>query len=709
MRYKDNIFSIGAVRFLAASVMLLFAGAFLKSCASIGQLNGGPYDTIPPVVLGIYPHNYATNFKGKQIRFDFNEYVQIKDQQKELFTSPTMKKPTITLRGKSLLLDLKSDTLQPNTTYAIEFGASVADNNEGNPLYGLRYVFSTGERIDSMIISGYTEKSETADSLGKTFIYFFEADSVAEPKEWDSTMFNYSPSKIARSQNNGIFIAQNLRPVDYRIYAFNDSNGNQIYEPSLDMVGFIDGVYNPAKMPAFGVWYDSIRRYPSADPQLYFRLFTDKSFARQSMQDAKRPEQHKVVLSFAAEHPDIRSLKLEGVHPDSIIYEPSLKGDSLTLWLKVPSRSLPDSLKGEIIYMKHDSLRQLRPDTTQLKLNWRRVESKQQEREREKTEKAKAKAEAEGKEWTEPEQPSTFRMKEFNRKYEVNPERHYPIEFYTPLTRLDSARVVMLSWGEKGDTISERISFERDSVNLRRWLLKAKWDSKRQYSLRLPKDVMYDITGEGNDSLAAELTVSDIEKYATLNLNIVPRTKGATYVVQFVDGQNVKKIIREVRHLGEGKHTLHYIPAGEMRLRIIEDMNDNGEWDGGNLVERRQSERAEFYKNERDEELFTTKTGWEFDITLDMGRIFAPITMQQLIEILDKREAIRIVKAEEKRREEALKKQGQGHNHNHGGMMGGSGGLGGMMGGSGGLGGMMGGSGGLGGIMGGSGGMQQIR
>ena len=699
MRYKDNIFSIGAVRFLAASVMLLFAGAFLKSCASIGQLNGGPYDTIPPVVLGIYPHNYATNFKGKQIRFDFNEYVQIKDQQKELFTSPTMKKPTITLRGKSLLLDLKSDTLQPNTTYAIEFGASVADNNEGNPLYGLRYVFSTGERIDSMIISGYTEKSETADSLGKTFIYFFEADSVAEPKEWDSTMFNYSPSKIARSQNNGIFIAQNLRPVDYRIYAFNDSNGNQIYEPSLDMVGFIDGVYNPAKMPAFGVWYDSIRRYPSADPQLYFRLFTDKSFARQSMQDAKRPEQHKVVLSFAAEHPDIRSLKLEGVHPDSIIYEPSLKGDSLTLWLKVPSASLPDSLSGEMIYMKHDSLRQLQPDTTQLKLNWRRVESKQQEREREKTEKAKAKAEAEGKEWTEPEQPSTFRMKEFNRKYEVNPERHYPIEFYTPLTRLDSARVVMLSWGEKGDTISERISFERDSVNLRRWLLKAKWDSKRQYSLRLPKDVMYDITGEGNDSLSAELTVSDIEKYATLNLNIVPRTKGATYVVQFVDGQNVKKIIREVRHLGEGKHTLHYIPAGEMRLRIIEDMNDNGEWDGGNLVERRQSERAEFYKNERDEELFTTKTGWEFDITLDMGRIFAPITMQQLIEILDKREAIRIVKAEEKRREEALKKQGQGHNHNHGGMMGGSGGLGGMMGGS----------GGLGGMMGGSGGMQQIR
>ena len=696
MRYNQtSIFSIRAVRMATAGVMLLFAGAFLKSCASIGQLDGGPYDTIPPVVLGVYPNNYATNFKDKRITLDFNEYVQIKEQQKELFTSPAMKKPTITLRGKSLIVDLKADTLLPNTTYAIEFGAAIADNNEGNPLHGLRYVFSTGDRIDSMIMSGYTEKSETADSLGKTFIYFFEADSVAEPKEWDSTMFNYSPSKIARSQNNGIFIAQNLRPVDYRVYAFNDTNGNQIYEPSVDMVGFLDGVYNPSKMPPFGVWYDSIRRYPSADPQLYFRLFTDKNFARQSMQDAVRPEQHKILITFAAEKPEIRSIKLNGIDPDSIIYEPSLKGDSLTLWLNMRGENIPDSLKGEMIYMKHDSLRQLQPDTAKLNLNWRRVESKQQEREREKLEKAKAKAEANGEEWTEPDTPSQFRILNFKNKYDVNPEQHYPLSFATPLTRLDSARVQMLSWGEEGDTIKERITFVRDTANMRRWLIKANWDAKRKYSLRLPKDVMFDVAGEGNDSLNSEITVADIDKFAKLNLTIKPRTEGGKYVVQFVDGQNNKSIIREIRHLGEGTHTINYIPAGELRMRIIEDINDNGEWDGGNMVERRQSERAEFYKNERDEEIFTTKTGWEFDITLDMSRIFAPVTMEQLIEILDKREAIRIVKAEEKRREEARKKQGQGHNHDHGGGMGG-------------FGGMMGGSGGLGGMMGGSG-MQQIR
>ena len=698
MNRDYRIFQARTLRAITAGVALLFSGAFLSRCASIGQLDGGPYDTLPPVVLGVFPHNYSTNFKDKQIRFEFNEYVQIKDQQKELFTSPTMKKPTITLRGKSLIMDLKSDTLKPNTTYAIEFGSTVADNNEGNPLHGLRYVFSTGESIDSMIISGYTENSESADSLGKTFIYFFEADSVAEPKEWDSTMFNYTPSKIARSQNNGIFIAQNLRPVDYRIYAFNDSNGNQTYEPGVDMVGFIDGVYNPTKMPPFGVWYDSIRRYPSADPQLYFRLFEDKSFARQSMQDAVRPEQHKVLITFAAEHPIIKQIDIEGIHPDSIIYEPSLKGDSLTLWLNVRSASLPDSLKGTMIYMKHDSIRQLLPDTASLRLNWRRIESKQQEREREKQEKARAKAEAEGKEWKEPDRPSLFRFQEFKSKFEVNPETDYPLNLITPLTLLDTARIELLSWSDKGDTISEPFKLEYDSVKMRRLYVKAKWDAQREYRLNLPKGVMRDIMGEINDSMAASLTVSDVEKYAKLNLTIRARKEGAQYVLQFVGAENNKNIIREIRNLGAGRHTINYIPAGEMRLRIIEDDNGNGEWDGGNMVERRQSERAEFYKNERDEEVFTTKTGWEFDITLDMNRIFAPVTMSQLIEILDKREAVRIVKAEEKRREAERKKQSEGHGHNHGGgMMGGAGGLGGMMGGAGG---MMGGAGG---------GMQQAR
>lgn len=663
-------------------VLLFFAGAFLSRCASIGTPTGGPKDTLPPVVVAVVPEDGATNFKSKSIYIEFDEYVQLKDQQKEIYVSPAMgKKPVFTMRGRGIYIQIKDDSLLPETTYAIEFGSSVADNNESNALHGLRYVFSTGNTIDSLICSGYTEDSYTADSLGKSFIWFYEADSVETPDTYDSTIFKYKPSKIARSQNNGIFIAQNLKPVPYRVYAIFDANDNQTYEPSIDKVGFVDGVYNPAEMPDFSIWYDSVRRYPSADPQLYFRLFTDVSFRRQSLQEATRPEQHKVVLSFGASNPDIRSLRLDSVPQDKIIVEPLSKGrDTLALWLNVPSESLPDTLRGEIVFMAHDTLNVLRETKEELKLSWRRIESREQERERERNERARAKAEAAGEEWKEPPTPSTFAMIDFAKSAEVNPEQDLPLEFATPLTRFDSTAVELLSFGEGGDTLRERAIFIPDTANVRRWRLRSRWLPDRQYRLRIPPDVLADITGEGNDSITASLTVSKVEDYATLRLKVTPRHEGDLYILQLVDANGT--LLREERGVGAGEHTMLYVPAGDMRLRIIEDVNGNGEWDGGNLVERRQSERAEFYKNDEQEELFTTKTGWEFDLTLDMNRIFAPVTMDELVRRLDQREQTRLRKEAERRAKEGNRNNGQNNQQQSGSglNMGGMGGLGGITG-----------------------------
>lgn len=663
-------------------VLLFFAGAFLSRCASIGTPTGGPKDTLPPVVVAVVPEDGATNFKSKSIYIEFDEYVQLKDQQKEIYVSPAMgKKPVFTMRGRGIYIQIKDDSLLPETTYAIEFGSSVADNNESNALHGLRYVFSTGNTIDSLICSGYTEDSYTADSLGKSFIWFYEADSVETPDTYDSTIFKYKPSKIARSQNNGIFIAQNLKPVPYRVYAIFDANDNQTYEPSIDKVGFVDGVYNPAEMPDFSIWYDSVRRYPSADPQLYFRLFTDVSFRRQSLQEATRPEQHKVVLSFGASNPDIRSLRLDSVPQDKIIVEPLSKGrDTLALWLNVPSESLPDTLRGEIVFMAHDTLNVLRETKEELKLSWRRIESREQERERERNERARAKAEAAGEEWKEPPTPSTFAMIDFAKSAEVNPEQDLPLEFATPLTRFDSTAVELLSFGEGGDTLRERAIFIPDTANVRRWRLRSRWLPDRQYRLRIPPDALADITGEGNDSITASLTVSKVEDYATLRLKVTPRHEGDLYILQLVDANGT--LLREERGVGAGEHTMLYVPAGDMRLRIIEDVNGNGEWDGGNLVERRQSERAEFYKNDEQEELFTTKTGWEFDLTLDMNRIFAPVTMDELVRRLDQREQTRLRKEAERRAKEGNRDNGQNNQQQSGSglNMGGMGGLGGITG-----------------------------
>ena len=190
---------------LKTAVTLLFLGAFLTRCANIMSPNGGPKDTLPPVITAITPGNFATNFTEKKIYIEFNEYVQIKDQNKELFTSPAMKKmPLIATRGKGIVITIR-DTLKENTTYAIDLGSAIRDNNEGNPLNAMRYVFSTGDTVDSLICSGYTADSYKADSVSRTFLWFYIADSLPNTPDYDSTIFNRKPDVIARAQNNGIF------------------------------------------------------------------------------------------------------------------------------------------------------------------------------------------------------------------------------------------------------------------------------------------------------------------------------------------------------------------------------------------------------------------------------------------------------------------------------------------------------------------------
>ena len=262
-----------------------------------------------------------------------------------------------------------------------------------------------------MMLSGYTADGYKADSVSKTYIWFFPADSVEEVAAYDSTIFKYKPSVIARAETNGIFIAQNLKPIDYRVYAVEDKNDNQIYEPGSDQVGFIEGRHNPARMPDFTMWYDSLRHYITASPQLYLRMFTDRAFQRQMLSETARPQQHQAMLYFRTAHPEIRRIRFDSIPDERVIVDPQTVGrDTVALWFHMPAADLPDTIKGEITYLKHDTLNILREVTEPLKLAWRFIETKEQEREREKLERDRRKAEEAGEEWQEPEQGESVRI-----------------------------------------------------------------------------------------------------------------------------------------------------------------------------------------------------------------------------------------------------------------------------------------------------------
>ena len=684
MRRIDH--TIGRIASAAIFVFAMMFGAILLTkCASTMTPTGGPKDTIPPVIVFMSPNNFTTNvdtLHPPKIYVEFDEYVQIKDQQKELFTSPAMKKkPSVVRRGRGIVVTIK-DTLRPNTTYAINFGSSIQDNNESNPLHAMRYVFSTGPEIDSMYMSGYTADAMKADSVSKSFIYFFIADSVERPNEWDSTMFKYKPDVIARAEKNGIFIAQNLKPVNYRIYAFEDTNSNMEYEPSVDRIGILDSVYNPMNMPGFCIWYDSLRHYPSAEPQLYFRMFMDRRFTRQVLSNQERLNRHKAMLYFGSEYPEVTKLEFDSIPSDKVIYDPqNITRDTVALWFDIPAEELPDTIKGRITYFKHDSINNLVESEDKLRLTWVYTESKEEREEREKLEKERERAIKNGEAWEEPKKENPFKVN-IPSTSEVNKDKHVNFEFDYPLTKFDTAAILFTM---TSDVITEpqaaKFEIVPDSINRRKFLLRADWQPNAKYELVMPAGMFENVARETNDTIKCNYTASDPEKYAIVNVKVSGTHPTARYILQITNAQG--RVQKELKDVTPGNYVFEYITAGDIMLRVVEDMNGNGKWDSGDMVLMRQPERTEIYKNEEGTETITTKANWEFDIEVDMDKLFAPVTMESVVKMLDDREDERLKKLAEdnakKRKEEANKQNQNNSNMGFGGFgsMGGSGSTGG--------------------------------
>ena len=117
----------------------------------------------PPVVVKSVPENYSTNFEGDDINITFNEFIQLRDLQNQLIISPPMEiNPDIRIKGKSLIIKLK-DTLVQNATYTMNFGEAVSDITENNAVDNFQYVFSTGDYLDSLSVTGKVENARSEE------------------------------------------------------------------------------------------------------------------------------------------------------------------------------------------------------------------------------------------------------------------------------------------------------------------------------------------------------------------------------------------------------------------------------------------------------------------------------------------------------------------------------------------------------------------
>jgi hypothetical protein len=630
----------------------------------VGGITGGLKDTLPPVLARVTPGDGALNFDQKSIYFEFDEYVQLKDLQREFYTSPGMKKvPTATLRKRGFRVDILDDSLAPDQTYALNFSSAVADNNEGNPLNDFRYVFSTGDHIDSLVMSVYAEDAQRGDSVSKAFVYFFDAlhDSVPE---YDSVLFKNRPEWIGRAQNNGIGIIQNLKPKDYRLYAVEDKNNNRQYDAGVDRVGFLEGTYNPAQMRDFTAWYDTTRHYVVARPQLYFRMFLDERPERQALRETTRPLRHKLMMVFGAPWPQIEEFTLEGIPNDKIITE-YLKPtrDSVALWLDVPSEQLPDTVRGVITYMRPDSLGVEVPFTQELKLGWRKSESNAERREREKREQDIA----DGKE-VEP-LPNPFKINLPSGT--INPEKGLEMEFEYPLSHVDH-QAISFTVGDSTNMVDVPVRMVRDTASVRKWRLEVgqSWQEGVRYRLFIPPGALRNVEEQANDTITRAYEIPLANTVGTIVVEVRGKTPQSEYVVQLTD-EGGSRVLDEKRHVRSGKVRFGYVSPGEVRIKVLEDTDGSGEWNTGNLVRRMQPERVEFYAEDEKKPTINMRAGWTLDVVLDMNEIFSPVTIESVWEKLDREEQARLEKLREtikKDREEKARREREGQQNGAGAM-----------------------------------------
>jgi uncharacterized protein (DUF2141 family) len=200
-------------------------------CGQVGMPTGGPKDSIPPRLVNASPALKSTNVTGNKITLTFNEYVDLKETQTNVLISPLPKKqPAIDFKLKTVTVKLK-DTLLPNTTYSINFGNAIVDNNEGNPLKDFVYVFSTGNQIDSFELSGKVIIAENGktDSTLIALLYRSTDDSAVQKNK---------PDYVARLKGDGGFTFVNLPAGNFKVYALKDGDGGKTYNSKKEIFAF---------------------------------------------------------------------------------------------------------------------------------------------------------------------------------------------------------------------------------------------------------------------------------------------------------------------------------------------------------------------------------------------------------------------------------------------------------------------------------------
>ena len=562
--------------------------------------SGGPKDTIPPLITKIYPLEGQTNVPRQKTKLilTFDEYVTVKDP-KSLFLSPPLEKaPKFKLQNKSVVVFFEND-LDSNKTYTLDVTNAIADNNEGNMFPGYTLVFSTGERIDSMMVTGIVQDCNTLNPIKGATVMLYKDHA-------DSAVFLHRPDAAVKTDDWGFFCIRNIQDTVYRLYAIIDENNNNIYEPETEKIAFIDTLIQP--LTKVNDTLPELQKYDMKDTvcclarntEYELNVFREKP-TKQLIVNKERVGERTAYITFMAPYAQIDSIWIKGVPAERLITQFNLQQDSLEIWVNDP-KPQPDTLYLNVNYMKTDTLGMLNSFTEEIKLpKPKKLAAK--------TPKKDIKKE------------DTLAVFTVDAKPENIEQYGFVVEFKYPLVSDAFDSLSFKSINPRQQEEQMNYSVEKDSLNLRKYIIKPtdKFQPGYEYILKMPHRKFRDINGFYNDSLEVKVSLPKDDKLSTMMLNM--NNVGNKYIVDLLD-EKKSKTLRS--YIIDKDQTLifPYLKAGKYSIRITEDVNKNGLVDTGNVLEKRQPEKVLFYKLENGESLIDIPEMTELEQNIDLAEMF---------------------------------------------------------------------------------------
>jgi hypothetical protein len=582
------------IRFIIAGLLFLL----IQGCAKMGQPTGGPKDVYPPEFIGSNPPNRSVNFSGDQVDIEFNEFIQLKDQNKEILISPPMKeKPLIRVRDKSIRVTFNEE-LKPQSTYTLNFGKSLSDLNEGNLLPDFEYVVSTGSSIDSLSVTGTVTDAFTLKTGKDVQMLVMLYENLS-----DSAPLLQIPKYYGKANENGLFAVNNVHADTFRVIALQDANNNLKYDPGIENIAFLDSllVINSTNVHRETFIKDTVKIITAVEKPLRKNkqdtTRADTIIAPGKVLDAVSitlnsfiEENSKVFITarerklankfmFAFNRPLYDSLKIQPLNfsasRDWIIPEPSVTGDTIDFWVKDTITAKMDTFLLRLTYTTTDSTGSLysRSDTVKLRKSaGEKGERGVRRRNRDDNEKV--------------ENTKNLTLNALlSGRSTLDLNSPLVISSSTPVQTIQPDSIVFL---KKADTVFVPDDFKIQKEGLRRFKIANSWDESTQYKILLKPGSIRDIYGFLNDSTEISFATQSVDYYGNILL-----TLSSTVYPMIVQVTNEKgHVVRSAVARHDGLITFDFMPPGKYSFKAIYDRNDNGKWDTGNYLKHIQPEKV---------------------------------------------------------------------------------------------------------------------